>query len=93
MPKFAFGQVSSASMDAATDLTTIILDTDFFDTGGEQVITERGAVSVVFDPTALLSSIHSKMVDAIVAYALDTLGWTVPRTSVIHTQVAKGLII
>ena len=75
------------------DETNIQLDVVYFNTDGPSVVMHNASCQASFGPNAPAEIIHGAMVDSIVAYALATYGWTLPRTKVIHIVIARGLVI
>lgn len=92
MAKWAVCPSFNSAMDT-NDVTTLNLETAFFNTDGEDLVTEVGTVACTIDPTQTEALWHQAMVTAIVAYASTAFGWTLPRTSVIHLTLTKGLIL
>lgn len=88
---FAFASVPG---DLSSDnQLTMYLNTKFWRNVDGTIESNQDSVLVTFSPGAVLSAINDAITDAIVAFALNTYGWAVPRTHVIFFGFQKGLLI
>jgi hypothetical protein len=89
MAKFAMCTGYTAALDTQEQMT-LNMDSTFFNTDGQQVVTQSAVVTKVFDATDDVDLIHEAIVDAIVAYAQSAYGWIVPRSRVLYPVLARG---